>query len=102
MQNGKGSYKARFDATRALFDYGFTQFSEVEFVPAGYKFEKQKSLNVTKGKEDTVEIAVKEPVKMMVKTSDKDLYKPELVLDESKLTDGNLKHLLKKIQLLVM
>ena len=89
-EKGTGSYKARFDATRALFDYGFTQFSEVEFVPAGYKFENQKSLNVTKGKEDTVEIAVKEPVKMMVKTRDKDLYKPELVLDESMLTDGEL------------
>ena len=88
--NGQGSYKARFEATRALFDYGFTQFSEVDFVPAGYKFEKQKSLNVTKGKEDTVEIAVKEPVKMIIKTRDKDLYKPELVLDESKLTDGEL------------
>lgn len=89
-EKGTGSYKARFEATRALFDYGFTQFSEVDFVPAGYKFEKQKSLKVTKGKEDTVEIAVKEPVKMMVKTRDKDLYKPELVLDESLLTDGEL------------
>ena len=37
---GVGSYKARFDATRALFDYGFNQFSEVEFVPAGYQFER--------------------------------------------------------------
>jgi D-alanyl-D-alanine carboxypeptidase (penicillin-binding protein 5/6) len=95
-EKGVGSYKARFDATRALFDYGFTQFSEVEFAPAGYKFEKQKSLNVTKGKTNTVEIAVKEPVKMMVKTRDKDLYKPKLVLDESKLTDGELVAPIKK------
>ena len=42
--NGVGSYKARFDATRALFDYGFNQFSVEEFVPAGYEFEDQKSL----------------------------------------------------------
>jgi serine-type D-Ala-D-Ala carboxypeptidase (penicillin-binding protein 5/6) len=94
--DGKGSYKARFDATRALFDYGFTQFSEVELVPAGYKFEKQKSVNVSKGKTDKVEIAVKEPVKMMIKTRDKDLFKPKLVLDESKLKDGELVAPIKK------
>ncbi|MFC5590947.1 serine hydrolase [Sporosarcina soli] len=88
--NGVGSYKARFDATRALFDYGFSQFSEVEFVPAGYQFDKQKELGVIKGKEKNVSIAVKEPIRMMVKTSEKDLYVPELVIDESKLTDGVL------------
>ena len=48
---GVGSYKARFDATRALFDYGFSQFSEVEFVPAGYQFKDSKTLDVVKGKE---------------------------------------------------
>lgn len=87
---GVGSYKARFDATRALFDYGFSQFSEVEFVPAGYQFAKQKELDVVKGKEKTVAIEVKEPIRMMVKTSEKDLYVPEFVIDESKLKDGAL------------
>ena len=88
--NGVGSYKARFDATRALFDYGFSQFSEVEFVPAGYQFEDQKELDVVKGKEKKVSIAVKEPIRMMVKTSEKDLYVPELTIDESKLKEGSL------------
>ena len=88
--NGVGSYKARFDATRALFDYGFNQFSEVEFVPAGYQFKGQKELDVIKGKEKSVSIAVKEPIRMVVKTSEKDLYVPELVLDDSKMTDGAL------------
>ncbi|WP_203249213.1 serine hydrolase [Sporosarcina beigongshangi] len=88
--NGVGSYKARFDATRALFDYGFSQFSEVEFVPAGYQFEKQKELDVVKGKEKKVSIAVKEPIRMMIKTSEKDLYVPELTIDESKLKEGLL------------
>ncbi|MBE1557162.1 D-alanyl-D-alanine carboxypeptidase (penicillin-binding protein 5/6) [Filibacter limicola] len=93
---GVGSYKARFDATRALFDYGFTQFSEVEFVPAGYQFDKQKTLDVVKGKEKTVSIAVKDPIRMMVKTSEKELYIPELVIDESKLKDGFLQAPIKK------
>ncbi len=88
--NGVGSYKARFDATRALFDYGFSQFSEVEFVPAGYQLEDQKELDVVKGKEKKVSIAVKEPIRMMVKTSEKDLYVPEFTIDESKLKEGSL------------
>lgn len=87
---GKGSYKARFDATRALFDYGFAQFSDVELVPAGYTFEKNKTIAVNKGKTDTAKIAVKDPITMTVKTNDSDLYTPELVLDESLLTDGKL------------
>lgn len=88
--DGTNSHKSRFDATRALFDYGFNQFTEVEFVPAGYTFKDQETVDVTKGKENAVPIAVKEPVRMMVKTSDKDLYEPKLVIDESKLTDGAL------------
>ena len=53
-------------------------------------------MNVIKGKEKSVAIAVKEPIRMMVKTSEKDLYIPELVLDESKLTDGALQAPIRK------
>lgn len=87
---GVGSYKARFDATRALLDFGFGQFSNKEIVSAGYQFEEDKTLAVTKGKEDKVEIAVKEPITMMIRSSEEDSYQPELVLDESLLTDGKL------------
>lgn len=93
---GIGSYKARFDATRALFDYGFSQFSDVEFAPAGYTFKDQKTLNVNKGKEKTVSIKAKDPIHMMIKTSEKDLYKPELTIDESSLKDGALQAPIKK------
>lgn len=89
-EKGEGSYKARFDATRALFDYGFGQFSEEELVPAGYEFKEQQTIEVTKGKEKTANIAVKDPITMTIKSSDKDAYTPELVLDESLLTEGKL------------
>nr|WP_285853445.1 serine hydrolase [Sporosarcina luteola] len=94
--NGVGSYKARFDATRALFDYGFSQFSEEELLPAGYQFDKQKTLPVLKGKAKTVSIEVKEPIKSMIKSNEKDLYEPKLVLDESLLKDGALEAPIKK------
>nr|WP_255731587.1 D-alanyl-D-alanine carboxypeptidase family protein [Solibacillus sp. MA9] len=85
---GVGSYKARFDATAKLFDYGFGQFSKQEIIPANYKFKDQKTIPVTKGKADEVNIAVKEPISVMVKTTDKDAYKPSLVLNTEELEAG--------------
>ena len=48
----------------------------------------QKSLPVTKGKEDEVKIAVKEPISIMVKSSEKDLYVPTLALEKDELEAG--------------
>ncbi len=95
---GVGSYKARFDATRALMDFGFGQFTKQEIIPAGYQFEDQKALPVSKGKEDEVNIAVKEPVTMMVRSSEKDSYVPELIVDESLLDNGKLEASIEKDQ----
>jgi len=87
---GAGSYKARFDATRVLFDYGFDEFTKEELIPAGYQFKEQDTLEVEKGVEEKVAIAVKEPVTMMIRTADKELYQPELVLDDSVVGKGKL------------
>src|SRR5690606_7167541 len=82
---GVGSYKARFDATKQLFDYGFGQFSKQEIVPANFTVKGKESIEVIKGKEDSVNIEVKEPIQMMVKSVEKDLYKPKLVLETESL-----------------
>lgn len=82
---GVGSYKARFDATAKLFDYGFGQFSKQEIMPANYTFDDTKTLPVIKGKENNVKIAVKDPISFMVKTNEKDLYAPKLALDVEKV-----------------
>ncbi|MCL1698779.1 MULTISPECIES: D-alanyl-D-alanine carboxypeptidase family protein [unclassified Lysinibacillus] len=82
---GEDPKKARFDETAKLLNYGFSQFSKQEIVPANYKFKDQETVKVTKGKEKKVAIAVKEPVSFMVKSSEKDLYKPKLVLDKKSL-----------------
>lgn len=84
--SGKDSDKtARFDAMAKLLDYGFGQFSKQEIIPANYEFEGKETVAVTKGKEDSVEVAVKEPISFMVKTNEKDLYKPKLVLEKDSL-----------------
>ena len=82
---GVGSYKARFDATAKLFDYGFGQFTKQEMVPANYVIEDKKTIPVTKGKEDSVGIATKEDLTFMVKSSEQDAYTPKLVLDKEEL-----------------
>lgn len=82
---GEDPKKARFDETAKLFNYGFSQFSKQEIIPANYKFKDQETIKVTKGKENKAAIAVKEPVSFMVKSSEKDLYKPKLVLDKKSL-----------------
>ncbi|MGM9944425.1 MAG: D-alanyl-D-alanine carboxypeptidase family protein [Lysinibacillus sp.] len=82
---GVGSYKARFDATAKLFDYGFGQFTKQEVVPANYVVEDQKSIPVTKGKEDSVGIATKDDLSFMMKSSDKDAYTTKLILDVEEL-----------------
>jgi serine-type D-Ala-D-Ala carboxypeptidase (penicillin-binding protein 5/6) len=93
---GVGSYKARFDATAALFNYGFAQFAKEEIVPGGYEFKEQKDITVIKGKEDKVGITVKEPIEMVIKSSEKELYTPKLVLDEKKVKDGSIEAAIKK------
>ncbi len=85
---GVGSYKARFDATATLFDYGFGQFSKQEVIPENYVFEEQKTISVTKGKQEQVSIGVKEPISIMVKSSEKDLYQPRLILETDTLEAG--------------
>ena len=82
---GVGSYEARFDATAKLFDYGFGQFKTQELVPANYVVKDQKSIPVTKGKEDSVGIATKDDLSFMVKSSDKDAYTTKLILDVEEL-----------------
>lgn len=95
--NGKGSYKARFDETKKMFDYAFSNFSKEEIVPANYKVKGKESLPVAKGKEDKVEIETTEPISMVVKNGEKENYKPVLVIDEKKLNkDGQLTAPIKK------
>lgn len=73
---GVGSYKARFDATRAMMDYGFAQFSKEELVAAGQTIEGAETMTVDKGKEDEVGIEIKDGISMVIKSGEKELYTP--------------------------
>lgn len=73
---GVGSYKARFDATRAMMDYGFAQFTKQEIVTPGQTIEGAETIAIDKGKEDEVGIEIKDGISMVIKSGEKELYTP--------------------------
>lgn len=81
------SKEARFNETKKLLDYGFSNFEMKELFPADYQIEGQSILPVVKGKEDQVQIATKTPIQRMIKFGEEELYQPKYVLDESLLTE---------------
>lgn len=93
---GVGSYEARFDATRELFDYGFKEFSETELLKAGHQFKNQKTVDVIKGKEKKVAIATKKPISMLVRNGEEQDYTTELILDEKLVKNGQVQAPIKK------
>ena len=82
------SHVARFRETKKLYDWGFSQFSKQEIVPKGYQFEK--AVPVLKGKQKEVKVQAKSSLSMIVRSNEKDKFKPEFTLDEKKLKDGKL------------
>lgn len=93
------TYKARFDETRKLFDFGLNQFATQEIVAAGAEIEAQKSLGISKGKEDQVSLETKEALSTVVQTGQTVEFDQEVKLDQALLTEeGKLLAPIKKGQ----
>ncbi len=85
------SKAARFEQTARLLDYGFGQFEDKELFAKGFQLEKQETLPVAKGKEDTVEISINEAFTVPIKSGEEELYKVEYTVNKDKLNkDGEL------------
>ncbi|HZH59980.1 MAG TPA: D-alanyl-D-alanine carboxypeptidase family protein [Metabacillus sp.] len=76
----------RFPETEKMLDYAFNNFSVKEVFPANYQIEKQSTIPVVKGKEDTVSIHTKDAVTLVVKNGEEDAYKPSFEIDQDQLT----------------
>lgn len=88
---------SRFAEARKVLDYAFGNFSTEEVLPANYVDAKNKTLDVTKGKEDKVSIGTKDAINLVIKNNDKENYVAKVVLDEKKLNaDGELTAPIKK------
>ncbi|HEY4553508.1 MAG TPA: serine hydrolase [Bacillaceae bacterium] len=94
--NGKGDYSSRFKETKKLFDYAFTNFSIKELYPKNHQVKGHKTLGVDKGKEKSVAIHSKEPLKLVVKNGDEKSYKAVFKEDKKKVKKGTVTAPMKK------
>lgn len=94
---GKGGYKARFEETRKMMDYAFSNYTKEKLVPKHYQVKGHKTIPVIKGKNDQVKIYTKSAINMVIQNGEKQNYKPVLVLDKKKINkDGELTAPIKK------
>ncbi|WP_370514192.1 serine hydrolase [Anoxybacillus sp. PDR2] len=95
--NGKSTINARFEQTRKLLDYAFSNYSLKELYPAGYQQKGDATLPVTKGKEKSVAVVTKKTLSLVIKNGEDKNYKPVYVFDKKKLNkDGELTAPIKK------
>ena len=95
--SGQGGYSARFEETRKMLDYAFSNYTNVKLVPKHFQVKGQKTVPVLKGKEDQVKIYTKSAINMIVLNGEEKNYQPELVLDKNKVNkDGELTAPIKK------
>ncbi|MFG6146726.1 serine hydrolase [Halobacillus sp. B23F22_1] len=79
------SEEARFEETKKLFEYGFNEFEQKELFQAGHQVDGQSELEVSKGKENEVELETAEPISAPVKSGEEDLYEVEVSLSDDAL-----------------
>lgn len=90
------SEEERFEETAKLLDYGFDEFEEKELFEAGYTFDDQ-DVPVTKGKEKSVAVQLKDNVEAPIKKGDEDKYSLDYDIDKDVVDEeGNLKAPVKK------
>jgi serine-type D-Ala-D-Ala carboxypeptidase (penicillin-binding protein 5/6) len=86
--NGKKSFEARFEETRKLLDYAFSNYRMEEVLPAHYTFKKQSTVPVVKGKEKEVKVYTEKPLKVLVKRGEQKKFTPYVELDKKALDEN--------------
>ena len=91
------SKEERFTETRKLLDYAFSNYTKEEIVAKGTEIKGHKTLPVTKGKEDSVQIESADSIELAIKKGEEKNFEPVLKLDNKKLNDeGELTAPIKK------
>ena len=91
------SKEERFTETRKLLDYAFGNYTKEEIVAKGTEIKGHKTLPVTKGKEDSVQIKSADSIELAIKKGEEKNFQPVLKLDNKKLNDeGELTAPIKK------
>ncbi|WP_243388564.1 D-alanyl-D-alanine carboxypeptidase family protein [Bacillus kexueae] len=85
--SGSNQYVHRFNETKKILNYAFSNFSVEELFPAEYQLPGETSLPVVKGKEKEVSIHTNGSVKMAIKRGENDLYEPAFEYNEDLLNE---------------
>lgn len=94
---GSNPYVHRFNETKKILNYAFSNFTVEELFPAEYQLKGEEALPVAKGKEKEVSIHTEKAVKMVIKRGENELYQPKYVYKEELLNeDGALTAPIKK------
>ncbi|MBB6447959.1 serine hydrolase [Bacillus benzoevorans] len=93
----EGTYKSRFDETKKMFNYAFSNFSTKEVVKKHAQVKNYETLPVVKGKDKEVKIYTKDALDLVVKNGEKQNYKTKVIIDKKLLNeDGELTAPVKK------
>lgn len=84
--NGKGTHLSRFEQTKKMLDYAFSNYTVQQLYPKGYITKDHKTVAVKKGKEKEVAIATKQPLSLVIKRGEEKKYKPVVVIEKETLT----------------
>lgn len=85
------SEDARFKETMKLMDYGFANFEEKTLFPTDYQLKGKSTLNVSKGKSKTVDVALSDAFKIPIKKGEDEKYSISYHFDKKKLDkEGNI------------
>jgi len=71
------SHTARFDETKKLFDYGFTNFDVKKVYPKGSAIKGHETVRVENAKDKDVTLQTKQAVTLPIPKGSKDVYKTE-------------------------
>lgn len=81
-----GSYDARFEETKKLFDYGFSGFELKELYPKGSQVKGTETIEVVKGKEKEVGIETKKDTVVVVPKGTKNAYITGAELEDKEIS----------------
>lgn len=83
--NGQSTYKARFDETRKMMDFAFSNYTKEDVLPKHSVIKGHETVPVIKGKDKQVKVYTKTSVNLDILNGDKNNYQPVLVLDKNKV-----------------
>src|SRR5690625_1056895 len=84
------SMEKRFEETAKLLDYGFDKFSKQEIFPAGYQLKDESVIDVSKGKDKTVEVELAGNFERMIQKGEEENYEIVYHFDDEQLTDTGM------------